>query len=219
MRCCWLDLQQVAGHRILSLQRIPLPFCTNDARKAVVHPHRPLVKGIPPHTGKWQPITNFSVSNLQIIASATKVKVIQWPISSTTSAPGIPASQTHLHTMNHGAQTWSTRKLVPGRPGIEYLGFGTQPSVDWRIGLAFSSLTASSRHLCSNSSLIVLRTVFNTELVFAWLRTSSPSSTCFWTSLAPVSVIFSSSMISFSGSNVNWADALIFQHSSISLQC
>ena len=123
-------------------------------------------------------ITTLSVTILQIIATATKGKVFPRPISSTTSAPGIPAYHTHLLTMHWMAHTWSGRNLVPSRPGIEFWWPGTRSSVDWWIGCAFSSLTASSRHSCSNSLLIALRTVFNTELVFAGSRTSSPSSTC-----------------------------------------
>jgi len=54
-------------------------------------------------------ITTFSVTNLQIIAAATEAQVFPRPIISPTSAPGISASQTHLLTMNHMAQTWCTR--------------------------------------------------------------------------------------------------------------
>jgi len=124
------------------------------------------------------PITTFSVTNLQSIAAATEGKVIASPISSATSAPGISASQTYLLTMNQMAHTWCARNLVPGWPGIEYLWPGTRLSVDWRIGWALSSLTTSSRHSCSNLLLIVLRTVVKTELVLSGSRTSSPSSIC-----------------------------------------
>jgi len=165
------------------------------------------------------PITTFSFTNLQSIAAATEMKVIPRPISSATSAPGITASQTHLFTMNQMAQTWCTRNVVPGRPGMEYLWPGTRSSGDWRIGRAFSSLTASSRHWCSNSLLLVLRTVLNTELELSGLRTFSPSSTCSWTCLAPWSVYISSSMISFSCSEVSWADGLILQFSWKSSWC
>jgi len=65
------------------------------------------------------PITTFSVTNLQSIETATEVNVFPRPISSATSAPGISASQTHLLTMNQMPQTWCARNLVPGRPGIE----------------------------------------------------------------------------------------------------
>jgi len=165
------------------------------------------------------PITTFSVTNLQIIAAATEVKVFPRLISSTTSAPSISASQTHLLTMNHMTQTWRARHQVPGRPGIQYLWPGTWSSVDWQIGWAFSSLTALSRYSCSNSLLILLSSVFNTQLVFAGSRTSSPSSPCTWTTLAPLSVCFSSSMIPFSCSYVRWADGLIFRRSWNSSQC
>jgi hypothetical protein len=52
------------------------------------------------------PSTTVSVTNLQSIAAATKVKVFPRRISSSTSAPGKSAPQTHLLTMNHLAQTW-----------------------------------------------------------------------------------------------------------------
>jgi len=124
-------------------------------------------------------ITTFSVTNLQGMAAATEVKVFSRPLSSATSAPGISASQTHLLKMNQMAQTWCTKNFVQGRPGIESLQPGTRSSVDWRIGCAFSSLTASPRHSCSDPLLIVLRTVFSTELALSGSRTSSPFSTCF----------------------------------------
>jgi len=159
------------------------------------------------------PITTFLVSNLHIIAAATKVKVFPRPISSPTSAPGISVSQTHHFTMNYVARTWSGRNFVPCSPGIEHLCRGTRSCIDWRIGWAFSSLNASSKHACSNSLLLVSITVFNTEVVFSGSRSSLPSSCCSWTSLAPWSVIFSSSIISFSCSDVSWADGLILQRS------
>jgi len=174
-------------------------FCARSTHFSSVFPHT---------MDSGNPITTFSVTNLQSIAAATKVKVFPRPIWSATSAPGISVPQTHLLTMNHMAQSWSARNLVPGRPGIEYCWPGTRSSVDWRIGLAFSSLTSLSRHSCSNLLLIVLRTVFNTELVFSGSRSSSPS-TYSGTSLGPLSVFFSSSMISFSCSEVCWADRLI----------
>ena len=167
-------------------------FCTIFTHSARVFPHK---------FDSGKPITTSSVSSLQIIAAATEVKVFPRPISSATRAPGISASQTHLLTMNHIAQTWCARHLVPGRPGNEYLWPGTLSSVEWRIWWAFSSLTASSRHWCSNSLLIVLRRVLNTELVLSRSRISSPF-TCSWTYLAPWLVFISSSMISVSCSRV-----------------
>jgi len=128
-------------------------FCTRLTHSLNVFPHK---------MDCDNPITTCSVTNLQSIAAATEVKVIPRPISSATSVPDISVSQTHPLTMNHMAQSWCSRKLVPGRPGIEYLWPGTQSSVDWRIGWEFSSLTASSRHSCSNSWLIVLRIVLAT---------------------------------------------------------
>jgi len=163
-------------------------------------------------------ITTFSVSSVHIIAAATKVKVVPRPISSDTSAPEISASHTHLFTMNHIAQTWYARNLVPGRPGIQFLWPGAQSSVDLWIGWAFSSLTCSSRHSCSNSLLIVLRTVLNTGLVLSGLWTSSPS-TCSLISLAPWLVYILSSMISFSWYEVSYADGIIPQHFWNSSQC
>ena len=60
------------------------------------------------------PITTFPVSSLHIIAAATEVTVFPRPISSSTSAPAISASQTPIHTMNEMAQIWCARNLVPG---------------------------------------------------------------------------------------------------------
>jgi hypothetical protein len=67
--------------------------------------------------------------------------------------------------------------------------------------------------------LIALSTVFNTDQGFAGSRTSSPSSTCCWTSLASLSVFYSSSMISFGCLDVSWADGLIFRRSWNLLRC
>jgi len=173
-----------------------------------------------PHTmGSGNPITTCSATNLQRIAAATEMKVFPKPISSTTSAPGTSASETHHLTMNQMAQTWCAKNLVAGRPGIKYLRPGTRSSVDWRIGSAFCSLTSSSRHLCSNLWLIVLRTVFSTDLVFSGWRTSSQSSTSSWTSLASLSVFYSSSIIPFSCLDVSWADMLMIWRSWNSSQC
>jgi len=177
--------------------------CTNITHSSRVFPHK---------MDNDNPITTITVTNLQSIAAGTEVEVFPRPILSATSAPGASASQTHLLTKNQMALTWCARNLVPGRPG-------TQSSVDWRIGWAFSSLTTSSRHWWLNWLLIVLRTVFNTELVIGELTTSSPSSTCSWTSLAPLSVFFSSAMISFSFSDVSWADGLLVQCSWNSSRC
>jgi len=166
-----------------------------------------------------KPITTFSVSSVQIIAAETEVQVFPRPISSTTSAPGISASPTHLRTMNQMAQTWCARNLVPGKPGIEYFWCEPRSSLDWQIGSSFSSLTASLRHSCWNSLLIVLRSVLNTEMEIPGSSTSSPFCTLFWASLAPSSVFFSSSMISFSYSEISQADGLLLQHSWNSSRC
>jgi len=115
--------------------------------------------------------------------------------------------------MNHMAETCCTRNFVPGRPDIEYLRPGTRSSGDWSIRWVFSSLTTSWRHAWSNSLLIVLCTVLNTELVLSASRTSSPS-TSSSTFLAPRSVIISSSVISFSWSGVSWAHGLMGSYSS-----
>jgi len=205
------EINPWSGYHSLSSPTMPgKSLCTTITHFSRVFPHE---------IDSGNPITTFPVTNLQSIATATKVKVFPRPISSAPSAPGIPVSQILLLKLNQMAQTWWSRILVPGRPGIEYLWPGTWSSVDWRIGWAFSSLTASSRHLCSNFVLIVQRTIFNTELVFAGLRTSSPSCTCSWTSLAPLSMFLSSWMISFSFSNVSWADGLIFRCSWKSSWC
>jgi len=176
-------------------------------------------RAFPHKMDSGNPITTFSVTNLQSIAAETEMKVFPRPISSSTGAPGISASQTHLLMINHMAQTWCAKILVLGRPGIEYLRPASRLSGDWQIGHAFSYLTTSSRHSCSNSLLIVLRTVFSTELVFSGSRTSSPSSARSWTSLALLSMFRLSSMISFSCLDVSWADKLIFRRSWNSSQC
>jgi len=216
---CWLDLQQAVGHGIQALERIPLPFFTDNAGKVTVRQNHPLFKSFPHKMDSGNPISTVSVTNLPSIAAATEVKVFPRPISSATDAPGISASQTHLITMNQMAQTWCFKNLVPGRPGIEYMWPGTWSSGDWWIGWTFSSLTSSSRHSCSNSLLIGLRTVFSTELVFSGSRTSSPSSTCSWTSPALLSVLFSSFMISFCCSDLCLVDKLRFRCSWNSSQC
>jgi len=59
VRWCWLYLQQAAGHPHQSLERIPLPFFTDNARKVVVRQNHPIFKGIPPQNGQWQPHNNF----------------------------------------------------------------------------------------------------------------------------------------------------------------
>jgi len=184
-------------------------LCARLTLSARVFPHKI-------HSGN--PITTFSLSNFHIIAAASKVKVFPRPISSATSAPGISVSRTDLLTLNHIPQTWCSRNFIPGRPGIEYLWLGSWSSIDWQIGWTLSSLTASSKHLCTNLLLIVLTTVLNNELVFSGLRSSSPS-TWSWTSLASCSVFISSSMISFSCSKASWADGLILRHSWNSLRC
>jgi len=86
-------------------------LCAKITHSSRVFPHK---------MDSGNPITTFSVTNLQSIAAATEVKVFPRPISSATSAPGISASQTHLLTMNQMVHTWCARNLVPGRPGIEY---------------------------------------------------------------------------------------------------
>jgi len=48
VRWCCLDLQQLAGHIIQSLEQIPLSFFTDNAMKVVVCQNHPLFKGIPP---------------------------------------------------------------------------------------------------------------------------------------------------------------------------
>jgi len=57
-QCC-LHLQLAVGHRIQSLERIPLPFLTDNAGKVVVRQNQPLFKGFPPYNGQWQPHYNF----------------------------------------------------------------------------------------------------------------------------------------------------------------
>jgi len=64
-----------------------------------------------------------------------------------------------------------------------------------------------------------MRTLYNTELLWSRLRNSPWSSTCSWTSLAPLSVFCSSWIMSFSYSIVCWADRLILWCSWKSSQC
>jgi len=58
MKWCCLYLQQVAGYRIQSLEWIPLPLFTYNAREVVVLQNHPLLKGIPLSNGLWQPHHN-----------------------------------------------------------------------------------------------------------------------------------------------------------------
>jgi len=118
---CCLYLQQVAGHRIESLQWILLQCFTDNAGKVVVRQitHSSMVFSYKMDSAN--PITTFSVTKLQSIAAATDVKVFRRLISSAISSPGISASQTHHLMMNYVAQTWCTRNSVPGWPGFESL--------------------------------------------------------------------------------------------------
>jgi len=200
----------IGYHSRFSLTMPVMSLCGKITHSWRVFPHK---------MDSGNPITTFSVTNLQSIATTTEVKVFPRPMSSAIRTPGISASQTHILTICHMTQTWFARNLDPDRPGIEYLWPATQSSIDWPIWWAFSSLTAFARHSCSDSSLILLITVFNTVYTFAGSRTSSPSSTSSWTSFAPLSVFLSFSMNSFSCSNVSWADGIIFWRSWISLRC
>jgi len=139
------------------------------------------------------------------------------PVANTT--PGISESQPHLITRNHIAQTWWTRNKASASAAIEYLLQWTRLAFDWQIGRAFSNRTPSSWYWCSNALWIVLRTACITELGLSGSRISSPSSTVSWTSLAPLFVSFSSSIISFSCSNVTWADGLLLLRTWNALQC
>jgi len=143
-------------------------------------------------------ITTFSINNSEIITAATEVKSFSGPISSATSAPGISPSKSYVLRMNTIAQTWCAKNVVLGRPEIEFFWPAAQSSVDWRIGWVFSCLTASSKDFCSNSLMIVQQTGFNTALVFARSRISSPFATSWELSLGPVLVFLSFSMILFS---------------------
>jgi len=71
-------------------------LCAKITHSSRVFPHK---------MDSGNPITTFSVTDLQSIAAATEVKVFPRPMSSATCAPGISVSQTHLLTMNHMAQT------------------------------------------------------------------------------------------------------------------
>jgi len=177
--------------------------CTWSTHSSRVFPHKL-------HSGNL--ITTCSVSSMHIIAAATEVKVLSRPIVSATSAPAISKFQNHLLAINHMTQIWYARNFVPGRPGIEYFWPWTESSIHWSTRWAFSSLTALSRHSGTNSLLIMLRTVFNTDLDISGSRSSSPS-TGFWTSLAPCLVVISFSMITFSFSVVSWGYGLLLWRS------
>jgi len=63
---CWmclrwscLDLWKAAGHRIQSLQQIPLLFFTDNPRNVVLCPIHPLFMGIPQQICQWKPHYNF----------------------------------------------------------------------------------------------------------------------------------------------------------------
>jgi hypothetical protein len=94
-------------------------FFTDNAWNVIVCQNHPLFQGIPHKMDSSNPITTFSVTNLQSIATMTEVKVLPRPMSSTIRAPGISASQTYLLTIYDMAQTWFARNLDPDRPGIE----------------------------------------------------------------------------------------------------
>jgi len=121
--------------------------------------------------------------------------------------------------MNQIAQTCCSRNCVLGRPWSYNMLPGIQSAFDWRIGQAFNSLTASSRYLCSKSLFHKLEIQWTTQLLMSGSTTSSPSSTCSSASLAPVWVFFSSWMVSFSYSNVSWADGFIIWRSWNQAQC
>ena len=110
-----------SGYHSHSLPRmLGKSFCAKITQSSRVFPHK---------MDSGNPLTTFQVTNLESIAAATEVKVFPRPISSTTSTPGISASQTHLLMKKQMAQIWCARNFVPGRPGIESLRPGTQSSV------------------------------------------------------------------------------------------
>jgi len=197
------------GYHSCSLLLIPaLPFWAIFTHLSGVFPHQ---------TDSGNPTTTISVGNVHSVGSASEVDIFLRPISSATSTPGTSESQTHLLTVNHIAQTWCARTLVPGRPWIKYLLPGTQSSIDWQTSWAFSSLITSWWHSSPISFLIMWRTALNSALVLSESRTSLPS-TCSWTSLAPWSVFIWSSINSLSCCEVSWADRLILLCSWYSLR-
>jgi hypothetical protein len=58
-RWCCLYQQQVVGHRIQSLEQIPLPLFTVNAGKVVLRQKYPLFKVFPSYNGQWQLHYNF----------------------------------------------------------------------------------------------------------------------------------------------------------------
>ena len=65
MEWSWLDLQRAAGHRIQSLERIPLSLFVDNARKVVVCQDHPLFQGILPYNRQWQTHYHFLSDQLE----------------------------------------------------------------------------------------------------------------------------------------------------------
>jgi len=155
------------------------------------------------------PTTLFLGFNFHIIAGVSDVNAFPQYTSAATSASCISKSQTNVLTISDITETLYARYLAPGRHGIEYMLPGTWSFLVWWMRQALSSGTALSRRSCSNLLLIVLWALLTTDLQLFGSRTSAPSSTCSWTTVAPGSVFFASSMIIFSCSKVSWADVHI----------
>ena len=213
MGWCWLDLQQAAGHRIQSLEWIPLSFFTDNAGKAFVRENHPLIKGIPPYNGQWQPDYNFlgdqfgkhCGSNRCYSLSKTHFICHQcsWYISLPNPSPHDEPDGPHLVPQKlSSGQIWN------------WIPAAWNTVIWWLV-----NRTRIQQPDCFINTVVfkfvvsVLRTVFSTELVLPGSRTSSPSSTCSWTSRALLSVFFLSSMISFSCSDVSRVDMFIFRRS------
>jgi len=126
------------------------------------------------------PITTISLTHLPFGASTTTENIFPRRISSATRTPGIFEFQTHLLTINHTAQTRCARGFLPDYPEIEYSLPETWSPCYWQTGLAFSSLTAWSRHLSSHVLVHEFCNIVNTDLLLSASRTSSPSSTYSW---------------------------------------
>jgi len=169
---------------------MPLPFFTDNPRWVGLSQIHPFTSSFPHNTDSDNPRMTFSVSNLHLIDTATKVNIIPKAMVSATSTSGICESQTHLLILNHIASLKYTRNLICHQPGIECLLPWSGSAAEWQVRSMFSSLTTSLPHSCSHSLLIVFRSVLSTELLLSGSRISLPSFTCSGTFRTPWSPLF-----------------------------
>jgi len=209
VRWCCLDLQQAAGHRIEYLEWIPLPFFTNNAGKVIVLQNHPLFTGIPPYNGLWQPhhdiLSNHFAKHCRCNwgESLSKTHFILHKCSWHIAFPN-PPHHDEPDGPNLVRQKLSSRQLwnwillawnmvlcwLTNRMSIE------QP--DCLVNtLAFKFVVDCTENriqywagICwIEDLLIILHLLLNLPCTFGW--------------------VFSSSIITFSCSDVSWADGLI----------